>query len=189
MEREKLEKQLGLTKAQIDGVMKIYNADIDPLKADLETANDNVKNSKDIIAERDKQLNELKSQNSDNQKLQDTIDKLQKDNVTKADEYKSQLASIQKSNAIKLALRDSKAKDTDMVFGSLDLDTIKVDDGKIIGLDEQLNEFKKSHEYMFDSEKPAVDPIHATVNGNPSGDNGSSLSLVQKIADRMAGKD
>ena len=191
MERKEL-KNLGLTEEQITGVMKSYNADIDPLKTSVTELTSERDSFKQGVTDRDKQLKDLKATAGDNKELKHQIADLQKSNEQSSDKYKSDLAEVKKDSAIKLALRDSKAKDSDIVLKSLNLDDIKLgDDGKLTGLDEQLKGLKESHDYLFDSEtpKPIKKPINAFAGGNPSGsDPQGEDSLVKRIAERMSAK-
>ena len=191
MERKEL-KNLGLTEEQITGVMKSYNADIDPLKTSVTELTSERDSFKQGVTDRDKQLKDLKATAGDNKELKHQIADLQKSNEQSSDKYKSDLAEVKKDSAIKLALRDSKAKDSDIVLKSLNLDDIKLgDDGKLTGLDEQLKGLKESHDYLFDSEtpEPIKKPINAFAGGNRSGsDPQGEDSLVKRIAERMSAK-
>lgn len=193
MERKAL-KALELSDTQIDSVMKLFNKEIDPLKAELETTKSERNSYKQSVTDRDNQLNELKKTAGNSKELQDQIKQLQDDNKSATETFKAQLADVKKDSAIKLALKDSKAKDADMVFKALDLDSVKLtDDGKLKGLDEQINDFKKSHDYMFEAESvKGQEPkgsIKASVGGNPSGTNSGQETLTQKIASRLAGNE
>lgn len=191
MERKAL-KGLDLSDTQIDGVMKLYNKDVDPLKENMANVQSEIDSYKSTIADRDSQLDELKKTAGDNKDLQSQIEQLKNENKKATEELNTKLADVKKDSAIKLSLKDSKAKDADMVFNSLNLDDIELtSDGKLKGLDSQLDEFKKSHDYMFEPEpakdpEPKPSPINAMAGGNPSGSQSEQETLVQKIASRMA---
>lgn len=84
MKREELEK-LGLTKEQIDGVCDLNNADVQPLKKDLEKANTDLQAAQDKVKTTEEALKKfegvdaeaLKKQIND---LQDDLKKKDKDN-------------------------------------------------------------------------------------------------------------
>ena len=50
-------------------------------------------------------------------------------------------------------MRDAKAKNPKAVKALLDTSTVKIVDGKLIGLDEQLTALKTSDDYLFTSDK------------------------------------
>lgn len=187
MKREFL-KSLGLTDEIADKVIAEHGKDVQTANSKIATAEQERDSYKEQITERDKQLKELNDNSGNNKELQEQIKQLQEDNKTASSKYQTELANVQKDNAIKLALKDSKAKDADMVFKSLKLDDVKLEDGKLTGLDSQLEDLKKSHDYMFDAETKKADPINAFVGGNPSGGSEEENSLVSKIASRMTGK-
>ncbi|KRK90516.1 phage scaffolding protein [Companilactobacillus futsaii] len=190
MERKAL-KDLGLSDKQVNGVMKAYNSDIDPIKSELESIKTERDSYKQGVTDRDSQLKDLKEKSGDNKELKAQIAQLQDDNKKSSDDFKAQLAGVKKDNAIKLALRDSKAKDADLVFKDLDMSGIELgEDGKLTGLDKQIKDLKESHDYLFENEEPEPNNhINAFKGGNPSGNNGGQEdSLVKKIADRMSGK-
>ncbi|MFC6808998.1 phage scaffolding protein [Lactococcus lactis subsp. hordniae] len=63
------------------------------------------------------------------------------------DSYKTDaektLAETQKTNAVKLALKDSGTLNSDLLFGQVNMDNVIIqDDGKVSGLDDQLATFK-----------------------------------------------
>lgn len=190
MERKEL-KDLGLSDDQINGVMKAYNSDIDPLKTSVASLTSERDSYKQGVSDRDAQLKDLKEKSGDNDELKQQIAELQKSNKQSAEKYENDLANVKKDSAIKLALRDSKAKDSDLVLKSLDMDNIKLgDDGKLTGLKEQIEGLKESHDYLFDSETPKPKkPINAFAGGNPNGNQEDGKdSIVKRIADRMSAK-
>lgn len=108
------------------------------------------KNLEDTVAERDKQLEQIKKDNDSNEDLKKTIQDLQKANKDAKDEADKALAAERKSNAIKLELI-GKVHNPDVVMNMLKLDDIIMDDnGKVkSGLKEALTGLKKSDSYLF----------------------------------------
>lgn len=187
MNRKEL-KELGLADDQIEGVMKSYNADIEPLKTKLANATKESDSYKQTVEDRDKQLSDLKKQSGDNKDLQTKIEELQNTNKEEKAKHQSELAGVKKDSAIRLALMNSKAKDPNLLMKSLDTDKISInDEGKLDGLKDQVDSFKKGHEYMFNQGEPKPkNPINAFSGGNPGGSDNED-SLLQKITSRMAG--
>lgn len=107
------------------------------------------------IATRDKQLEDLKK--IDAEGLQKQIETLQEENMTAKEDYEKELKDLQLSNAIKLAI-NGKVHDEDLVTGLVDKEKVIVgEDGKIVGLDEQINSLKESKSFLFKEEKQEDD--------------------------------
>lgn len=105
------------------------------------------------ISERDTQLKKLKDSAGDNEELKKKIENLQSENKTAKENYEKQIADIKFNSALDNALIKSNAHDTELVKVKLNRDGLKLnDDGVLEGLDEQLEEVKKSCGYLFKSE-------------------------------------
>lgn len=102
------------------------------------------------ISERDKQLEELKKIDAEGLKAE--IERLQEENKAAAEKYEAELKDIQLANAIKLAVA-GKVHDEDLVSGLVDKTKLIIgDDGKIVGLDEQIASLKESKAFLFKPE-------------------------------------
>jgi len=107
------------------------------------------------VGKRDTQLKDLGKLAKDNKDLQDKLETIKTENTTalaqKDAEYKR---AILETN-VTAALKDSGAKNIDVVKKMLDLDKISYDsDNKtVIGLKDQVEGLKKSDEYLFDIKK------------------------------------
>lgn len=85
-------------------------------------------------------IEDLKKNNKDNEILQNTI----KGHETTIFNY-----------ALESALKESKCRNTKPLKALLDMDNIKYQNGKMDGLEEQLNNLKESDSYLFEAgEKP-----------------------------------
>ena len=188
MERKFLKDELGLTDEQIGKILAANGQDIDKYEAQvsgLTTERDNLQTSVD---ERDKQLKGLKSSVGDNDELKKQIEQLQSDNKQAKADFDTQLASTKKNGAIELAMRDAKARDAKAVMPFIDSSIIKLsDDGKVVGLDEQIKSLKEDKSFLFEEAKAEPkQPINAFAGGNPTGGNeGKEPSLVQRIAENL----
>ena len=99
------------------------------------------------IAERDNQLEELKKIDADGLKAE--IERLQQENKAAKEAYENELKEIQLNNAIKLAI-NGKVHDEDIVSQLIKKDELVLsEDGKVIGLDEQINSLKESKSFLF----------------------------------------
>ena len=77
------------------------------------------------------------------------IEELQSANKLKDEEYQKQIKDLQITNAIKLAL-SGKVHDEDIVSRLIKKDELVLsEDGKVIGLDEQISSLKESKSFLF----------------------------------------
>lgn len=116
---------------------------------EFNTKNNEVKELTNQISDRDKQLTELKSAVGDNQELKDKIVELEESNKTIAADYETKVKEITLNNAIKLAL-NGKVHDEDITSSLIKQEELVIsEDGKIVGLDEQVNNLKESKPFLF----------------------------------------
>lgn len=155
---------LGLTEEQADKVIAGYGHMVPKTRLD-----DKIQDLKDLqktLEDRDKQLEELKK--VDSAKLQEEITKLQTANETLKTEYETKLTQREYDYALENALRDAKAKNPKAVKALLNSEGIKLVDGKLTGLDEQLKALKTSDDYLFqpDGLKGASPHLGTGTKGN-----------------------
>lgn len=152
--------EMGLTDEQADKVIEGYGQMIP--KSRLDTKIQEVNDLKGQLADRDTQLEALKK--VDVKALQTTITDLQTANETAKAEYEAQLKQRDFDHALDGALRDAKARNIKGVRANLDLDAIKLDGDKLLGLDEQLTALKASDDYLF-----VKDGLRGQTPPNPDG--------------------
>ena len=154
MKRNFLE-DLGLEKEVIDKIMAENGKDVEALKsvkAELEAA-------QGVIAERDKQLKELKDSTKDNTELTEKITKLEEENKKAAEKHRAEIDSLKISNAIEKSLMSYKAKTPKAVKAMLDMNNVKIDkDGNVTGVDEQVKALFEGEDtkYLFNDDKPVI---------------------------------
>lgn len=109
----------------------------------------------------------LKENNKDNTKLQDTI----KEHEATIETLKKEAEQKDFNYALDAVLRDSKCKNTKALKALLNLDNVKLNEGKFEGLDSQIEDLKKSDSYLFDTEKsPAGGGFNPPGGGEPTKD-------------------
>ena len=101
------------------------------------------------IAERDKQLEQLKGAAGSNEELKKQIETLQAENKKAAEEWQAKMTQMQLDFAIEKALTAAKAKNAKAVKALLDMEKVKLDGEQLLGLDDQLKELQKSDAYLF----------------------------------------
>lgn len=127
-------------------------------KAKFDDVNNQLKDYKSQIADRDKQLQELGEKAKGNEELTKQIDDLKKLNETTTSEYQQKLEKQAFDHALDRALSDAKVKNTKAVKALLDHDTIKLDGDSLKGLEEQLKTIKESDGYLFNEEAGGTKP-------------------------------
>lgn len=136
-------------------------------RSDFNAKNEKVKALEGQIAQRDEQLENLKKVDAEG--LQAQIAKLQQENADKKAEYERNLEQVQFNHALDNALTKAKARDTKAVKALLTMEDLKLKNGEIIGLNEQLETLKGEKDYLFHSEKKTPKFADKTPGIKPSG--------------------
>lgn len=159
MTRKQLE-DLGLSKEQVDSVMKINGDDIENAKGSSATEIKNLQTEVDglktQVSDRDKQLETLKASAGDNEALTKQIADLQTENATAKANHESELNQLKVDFAVEKALTGAKAKNITAVKALLDLKDAKLDkDGNVKGLSEQIEKLTTGEDtkFLFDTPK------------------------------------
>ena len=138
MTRKQLE-DMGLTKEQVDSVMKINGDDVENAKAASKNLQAEVDGLKTQVSDRDKQLEALKASAGDNEALKQQIADLQAENTKAKETHESEMTQLKIDFAVEKALTAAKAKNIKAVKALLDLTDAKLDkDGNVKGLSEQI---------------------------------------------------
>lgn len=153
MTRKELE-DLGLSKEQVDAVIKINGADIENAKSASATEISNLKAEitglTGQVADRDKQLETLKSAAGDNDTLKQQIADLQAENAKAKETHESEMNQLKIDFAVEKALTGANAKNIKAVKALLDLDDAKLDkDGNVKGLSEQIEKLVTADDTKF----------------------------------------
>lgn len=149
-----------------EGKMKSYLDGDYVTKARFNELNESKKSLAEQIAERDKQLKDLKKSVGDNEDLRKQIEDLQQANKEQKDAFDNQTKTLRLDTAIKLAIADS-AQDADIVSGLIDKNKLILgEDGKVTGLTEQVEALKKDKAFLFKGAAPLPN-YHPNGGGNP----------------------
>ncbi|MEX3715752.1 phage scaffolding protein [Cytobacillus horneckiae] len=141
-----------------------------------------IKDLKDQITSRDNQLEDLKK--VDAEALQQKIKDLQEENNNTKTDYEGKLQKQTFDYALKDALTGAKVRNPKAAKALLDLDSIKLDGEKLLGLDAQLNTIKESDPYLFESEEAPPNSPQIVPPGNPNG--GSNQGPSDPFAEKLA---
>lgn len=150
MKREFL-KGLELSEEQINAIMAEHGKDVEASKSQLAELTTETESLKTQIADRDKDIKSLKKDAGDNEGLSKQLTDLQDKYKTDTETLTQQLNQTKLNGALDTVLSGAKARNPKAVKGLLDMDRVKLtDDGKIEGIDDQLEALRKSDAYLFD---------------------------------------
>lgn len=111
------------------------------------------KQAETALADRDKQLEELKKSSGDAEALKQQIEKLQGENKAAKEKYEADLKEMKLNAAIEKALTTAKAKHPDLLMGKIDKTKLELlEDGSVKGLDNQIKPLQESYKELFASE-------------------------------------
>ncbi len=122
MKRDDLEK-LGLTKEQVDGVCDLNNADVQPLKTELQKAQDDLKVAQDKLTTTEEALK--KFDGVDAEALKKQIEDLQSDLKQKDMDHAAELATRDFNDLLKESIATAKGKNAKAITALLDVEALK----------------------------------------------------------------
>lgn len=144
---------MGLTEDQAKKVLESLDGNF-VTKTRFNEVNEENKTLKQSVADRDKQLEDLKKSSGDNAELKKQIETLQQQNADQKKTHEAELNQLKLDNAIDAALMAAGAKNGKAVKALLDVTKVKLgEDGKLTGLDEQVAAVQKSDAYLFESKQ------------------------------------
>lgn len=152
-------KKAGFEVVNAAGGAYVPKADLDAKQQELDTANTTIKDLRETAKAWD---------GKDPKKLEDDLKDLQI-------KYDTDTANIRKAAAIDLALTRARARDPQLTRAALNMDEIKIDkDGKVTGLDAQVESLKKDKAWLFEDDAAAgqpggTDTGKGASGGKPSG--------------------
>lgn len=153
-------------------------------KARFDELNEAKKKAEKDVTDRDTQIAELGKTAGLSEELKKQIETLQAENQAAAEKHAAEMKELQLSNAIKTALV-GKVHDEDLVAGLFEKDKLVINDGKVVGLDEQLKTLQESKAFLFKSDEgqqqqtPAGFKVGGGGNQNPPA---ATASLKDAIA-------
>lgn len=121
-------------------------------KAKYDNLNAEVKGLREQLAQKDKDIAALKESVGDNEALETQLKDMETKYQADTETLNKTIKDMRFSNALDLALAANKARNAKAVKALLNLDEIKLEDGKITGLDAQLETLKNDQSYLFESD-------------------------------------
>lgn len=161
--------EAGITdKAVIDSLMNAYGSGIENAKAqaksELQAENDSLKQQ---LEQQSQALNDLQAKEGASEELKQQLTDLQAKFDTYKTENEANLAQVTKSNAIRLALKDVDAHNSDDLAKFINFDEIELDEAGKPKLDKVIKGLKETSPYLFKQEEQAPQP-KIFAGGNPT---------------------
>ncbi|EJF33728.1 hypothetical protein JC2156_04380 [Weissella koreensis KCTC 3621] len=151
-------KNLGITDDEtIKQIMDANGQDIETAKTGSQSDYDAVVAERDGLQEqlksRDKDMKDLKKQAGDNEELSNKYTELQAKYDEDTQSLAADLSKTKLNSAVSEALANTKARDVNDIKALLDMDQVALgEDGKLSGLDEQIEGLQETKSYLFEGE-------------------------------------
>lgn len=170
MKREDLE-ALGLTKEQIDKVLNMHHEEYDPVKKDLDTAQEDLKTEKEKTSAQETTIKDLKKdleefKDADVSGMKQKIADLEKDIQTKDETHQKEIADRDFNDILKDSIASAKGKNAKAIAALLDIDTLKASKNQKDDITAALKELAEAEDSKMLFGEPEPTPAG---NGNPIG--------------------
>ena len=167
-------------KEVMDKIMSKNGEDIEKHNVEVATLKNEIKTKEGVISN----LNEKIKENADID-----IEQIKKEQFDLGkEEGNKEVETFKKSIALKEALKGTKAKDTELLLKLISNDKLSYEekDGNYVvtGLDNQIAEIKKTHDYLFEKEQPKEQRISVGDNHFSSNNDNKVESLVGAIKEK-----
>lgn len=176
----------GFTEEQAKKILDLHKADINGNyipKVRFDEVNEQLKNVKAELGERDTQIAGLKKFEGSSKELAEKVKELQEQNKQKAAEFEKALKDNKIKNAVRANLGDS-VFDSALVMGLIDLSKVDLDDKDEVksGLKEQVEALKKDKAFLFKEpnapKKPSIKVTGQTPADGGDGDDKDTSAAV-----------
>lgn len=155
-------------KAVIDSLMNAYGSGIEhaktQAKSELQAENDSLKQQ---LEQQSQALKDLQAKEGASEELKQQLTDLQAQFDTYKSENEANLVRVNKSNAIRLALKDVDAHNSDDLAKFINFDEIELDESGKPKLDKVIKGLKETSPYLFKQDGQAAQP-KIFAGGNPT---------------------
>ncbi len=155
-------------KAVIDSLMNAYGSGIEhaktQAKSELQAENDSLKQQ---LEQQSQALKDLQVKEGASEELKQQLTDLQTQFDTYKSENEANLVRVNKSNAIRLALKDVDAHNSDDLAKFINFDEIELDEAGKPKLDKVIKGLKETSPYLFKQDEQVAQP-KIFAGGNPT---------------------
>ena len=131
---------------------KIYTTNLENVDVRYNKLQEQKKQLEEASKTYQKQLEELTKNNADVEALNKLVEQLQLSNKELEENHSKEMHNLQFNFALEGALTNAKSKNNKALKALLNMDNIKYQEGKLEGLQEQIDALQKDASYLFDLE-------------------------------------
>lgn len=192
MKRDFLE-ALGLDKETVDKVLDENSKDIGREKQKLDQAKSDLATAQEQLAQRDKDIEELKKSAADVDGIKQQLADLQAKYTTETEQYQKQIADRDYADAVNRAIADkgvkfsSKAAEKAFI-ADLTANRLTVKEGALDGFEAYLKAQKDSDPTAFQSDKPAPTFVKRVGPGGPPANESKGAMYAKQFNQMYAPK-
>lgn len=132
------------------GEAKIYTTNLENVDVRYNKLQEQKKQLEEASKTYQKQLEKLTKNDADVEALNKLVEQLQLSNKELETNHKQEMDRLQFNFALDSALTNAKSKNNKALKALLDVDSIKYQEGKFEGLQEQIEALQKDASYLFD---------------------------------------
>ena len=131
---------------------KIYTTNLENVDVRYNKLQEQKKQLEEASKTYQKQLEELTKNNADVEALNKLVEQLQLSNKELEENHSKEMHNLQFNFALEGALTNAKSKNNKALKALLNMDNIRYQEGKLEGLQEQIEALQKDASYLFDLE-------------------------------------
>jgi hypothetical protein len=129
---------------------KIYTTNLENVDVRYNKLQEQKKQLEEASKTYQKQLEELTKNNADVEALNKLVEQLQLSNKELEENHSKEMYNLQFNFALEGALTNAKSKNNKALKALLNMDNIKYQEGKLEGLQDQIEALQKDASYLFD---------------------------------------
>ena len=161
---------------------KIYTTNLENVDVRYSKLQEQKKQLEEASKTYQKQLEELTKNNADVEALNKLVEQLQLSNKELEENHSKEMHNLQFNFALEGALTNAKSKNNKALKALLNMDNIKYQEGKLEGLQEQIEALQKDASYLFD-----LEPAPASTGGLGSfGRSGGKVGITKEEFSKMS---
>ena len=131
---------------------KVYTTNLENVDVRYNKLQEQKKQLEEASKTYQKQLEELTKNNADVEALNKLVEQLQLSNKELEENHSKEMHNLQFNFALEGALTNAKSKNNKALKALLNMDNIRYQEGKLEGLQEQIEALQKDASYLFDLE-------------------------------------
>ena len=131
---------------------KLYTTNLENVDIRYSKLQEQNKELKDANKNYETQLADFQKNNADVEALNKMVEQLKLSNKELEVNHKAEMDKLQFNFALEGALNNAKSKNNKALMALLDMNSIKYQEGKLEGLQEQLEALQKDASYLFNTE-------------------------------------